>query len=131
MARRMSKEQRKAAFLTAADEAFEELEVWYDAHPDATFGEIEEEARKKRRELMGKALEIVVNGRDSGYQIEGIACAKCGRRMDYKGEAFKRTIYSLEGDVCLERAYYVCPECEGETIFPPGREVGVERGSLE
>jgi hypothetical protein len=127
MAHRMSKEQRKAAFLAVADEKFEELEAWCDAHLDATFGEIEEEARKKRRELMGKALEIVVNGRDSGYQIEGIQCTKCGRGMEYKGEAFKRTIYSLEGDVRLERAYYVCPECEGETIFPPGREVGAEK----
>lgn len=131
MTRRMTKRQRKAAFLAAADEVFEELEAWYDAHPEATFGEIEEEARKRRRELMGRALEIVVNGRDSGYQLEGIECGECGRRMQYKGEEFKRTIYSLEGDVRLERAYYVCSKCEEETIFPPGREVGVERGSLE
>ena len=131
MTRRMSKEQRKAAFLTAADEAYEELEAWYDARSEATFGEIEEEARKKRRELMGRALEILVNGRDSGYQMAGIQCGQCGRRMKYKGEQFKRTIYSLEGDVALERAYYVCPECEGEAIFPPGQEVGAEKGSLE
>lgn len=131
MARRMSKEQRKAAFLAAADEAYEELEAWYDAHPEATFGEIEEEARKKRRELMGKALEILVNGRDTGYQIEGVECAKCGQWMEYKGERFKRTVYSLEGDVPLERAYYVCPECKGRAIFPPGRETDAEGRSLE
>lgn len=119
MARRMSREQRKEAFLEVASDTYDELEGWYDAHPDATFGEIEGEARKKRRKLMGKALEIVVNGRDSGYQLEGIECAKCGRGMEYKGERFKRTVYSFEGDVELERAYYVCPECEGETIFPP------------
>jgi hypothetical protein len=120
MAHRMSKEQRKAAFLAAADDAYEELERWYDTHPKATFGEIEEEARKERRELMGKALEILVNGRDSGYRVEGIQCRTCDGQMKYKGERFKRTIYSLEGDVHLERAYYACPECEGETIFPPG-----------
>jgi len=131
MAGRMSKEQRKVAFLVAADEAYEELEAWYDAHPEATFGEIEEEARKKRRELMGRALKILVNGRDSGYQIEGIRCGKCGGRMKYKGGQFERTIYSIEGDVPLERAYYVCPECAGEAIFPPGREVGAEGRSLE
>lgn len=131
MARRMSRQQRKEAFLAAARDAYEELETWYDAHPEATFGEIEEEARKKRRELMGKALEILVNGRDTGYQIEGLQCAKCGRWMKYKGERFKRTVYSFEGDVDLERAYYVCPECEGETIFPPGQEVGAEGGPLE
>ena len=131
MARRMSRQQRKEAFLAAASDAYEELETWYDAHPEATFGEVEEEARKKRRELMGKALEILVNGRDTGYQIEGLQCAKCGRWMEYKGERFKRTVYSFEGDVSLERAYYVCPECEGETVFPPGQEVGAEGGPLE
>jgi len=119
MTRRMSKEQRKEAFLAVADETFEELEKWYDAHPEATFGEIEEEARRRRRELMGKALEIIVNGRDSGYQVEGVQCDKCGAAMEYKGEQFQRTIYSLEGDVSLDRAYYVCPKCEGETFFPP------------
>jgi len=29
-------------------------------------------------------------------------------------------VHGLEGDTILERAYYVCPECEGQTIFPPG-----------
>jgi hypothetical protein len=131
MAGRMWKEQRKAAFLAAASETFEALEGWCDAHPEATFGEIEEEARKKRRELMGKALEILVNGRDTGYQEEGVRCMACGRWMEYKGERFGRTVYSLEGDVRLERAYYVCPDCEGETVFPPGPETGVAGGSLE
>jgi hypothetical protein len=127
----MSRQQRKQAFLAAASETYDELEAWYDAHPEATFGEIEEEGRKKRRELMGKALEILVNGRDTGYQIAGVQCAECGCLMEYKGERFRRTVYSLEGDVKLERAYYVCPECEGETIFPPRPETGVEGGSLE
>jgi hypothetical protein len=131
MARRMSRQQRKESFLAAASDAYEELETWYDAHPEATFGEIEEEARKKRRELMGKALGILVNGRDTGYQIEGLQCARCGRWMEYKGERFKRTVYSFEGDVDLERAYYVCPECEEETVFPPGQEVNAEGGPLE
>ena len=89
MARRMSKEQRKAAFLAAADEAFEELEAWYDAHPDATFGEIEEEARKKRRELMGKALEIVVNGRDSGYQYRGHRVCQVRKRDGLQGRSIQ------------------------------------------
>ena len=40
--------------------------------------------------------------------------------MEYKGEQYARTIRGLEGDTRLERAYYVCPQCSGETIFPPG-----------
>ena len=120
MARRMSRSERKEAFMAAASETYDTLEDWYDAHPEATFGEIEQETRKRRRELMGKALQLLVNGRDTGYREEGVRCARCGRWMEYKGERFGRTVYSLEGDVRLERAYYVCPVCEGETLFPPG-----------
>lgn len=117
-------------FLAAASEAFEELEGWYDEHPEATFGEIEQEARRRRRELMGKALEILVNGRDNGVQPEGVRCEQCGGEMEFNRYALW-TIHGLEGDTRLERAYYVCPECEGETIFPPGPETGAAGGSLE
>jgi len=119
MPRRMSKAQRKAAFMELAEEKYEELETWYDNHPEASFEEIEAEARKNRRELMGAGLAILVNGRDDGYQFEGQKCARCGGMMVYKGAKFKRTIHGIEGDTCLERAYYVCPKCKGETIFPP------------
>ncbi len=117
---RMSRAQRKAAFMELAEEKYEELESWYDEHPEASFEELETQAREKRRELMGEGLRILVNGRDSGYQLAGQVCAQCGAQMEYKGEGFRRTVHGLEGDTALERAYYVCPECEGETIFPPG-----------
>jgi hypothetical protein len=118
--RRLSKGQRKEAFLRLAGEMYEELEDWYDSHPEASFEEIESLAREKRRELMGAGLTVLVNGRDSGYVPEGQRCPKCGTVMDYKGERFGKTIHGLEGDTRLERAYYVCPNCAGETLFPPG-----------
>lgn len=120
MTRRMSRAQRRGAFLEAAGELYEALEDWYDEHPEASFEEIESVAREERRELMGSGLAILVNGRDSGYQLDGMRCQKCGEAMDYKGDGFRRAIRGLEGDTELERAYYVCPECKGETIFPPG-----------
>jgi len=120
MARRMSPAQRKAAFILLAEDMYADLEAWYDAHPEASFEEIEDVAREKRRELMGAGLGILVNGRDSGYALEGQRCPGCGAAMQYKGEGFGRTIHGLEGDTRLERAYYVCPKCKGETIFPPG-----------
>jgi hypothetical protein len=115
----MSRSKRKATFLAAAEETYDALERWYDAHPEATYGELELEARRQRRRLMGRALEIVVNGRDTGMRAEGVRCRGCGGGMDFKAY-LPWTICGLEGDVRLERAYYVCPECEGETLFPPG-----------
>lgn len=130
VARKMSRRRRKEAFLMAASEAFESLEEWYDEHPEASFGEIEQEARRRRRELMGKALEVLVNGRDNGVQVAGVPCEQCGTEMEFKGY-LPWTVRGLEGDTDLERAYYVCPECEGETIFPPGPKAGAEERPLE
>ena len=69
----MSHAQRQAAFLEVAAPSFDKLEAWYDEHPEASFGEIEAEARMDgsalpsmvRREMMGVGLEIIVNGSDS------------------------------------------------------------------
>ena len=57
---------------------YERLEDWYDVNLDASFGEIEAEARKQHRELMGADLAILVNGRDTRFQIETPKCKQCG-----------------------------------------------------
>ena len=118
MARRKSREKRKAAFLAAAAQMYDELEAWYDAHPEATFGEIEQAARQKRRALMGETIAELINGRDTGFKVEAVVCAACETAMVFKGY-LGWTVHGLEGDTRLERAYYVCPVC-GETFFPPG-----------
>lgn len=119
MTRQMSHARRREAMMRAAEEMIEELETWYDEHPNASFGEIEEQARHERRELMGKVLEVVVNGRDTGFQLEAPCCEACGIEMEFQ-DYRDWTVHGLEGDSQLERAYYVCPKCEGQTFFPPG-----------
>ena len=129
MYRQMSRGQREAAFLAQAAQMYEGLEVRYDQHPAASFGEIEAEARRLRRALMGAALTVLINGRDTGHQPQAPSCAGCGQAMAYKGHRRWR-IAGLEGETTLMRAYYVCPDCPGETFFPPGSETAVTRRSL-
>lgn len=119
MSRHMSREERKQAFLERAEMMYEQLEAWYDQHPEATFGEIEQKAREERRQLMGPGLEILINGRDTGKQAKAPLCPGCGKPLSFKGYRCK-WVQGLEGDSQLERAYYVCPSCQGETVFPPG-----------
>jgi hypothetical protein len=119
MIRTQSRARREAAFIEAARKTHYQLEDWYDTHPNASFGEIEAEARKRRRELMGQELAILVNGRDTGFELEAPKCKVCGRALDFEGYRSWR-VNGLEGESSLERAYYVCPNCTGETIFPPG-----------
>lgn len=130
MSRPQSRSRRKAAFLAEAERMYEELEDWYDKHPQASFGEIEAEVRKRRRRLMGKTLEQLVNGRDSGLQVEAPKCEQCGAEMEFEGYC-GWSIHGLEGESRLERAYYTCPDCKRQTLFPPGQETEIASRSLE
>jgi hypothetical protein len=125
-----SRTQREAKFMEAARQMYAELEDWYAQHPDASFGEIETEARRRRRELMGQVLKILINERDTGYQLKSPACPSCGQPMKFERYRAWR-VNGLEGDTDLERAYYVCPKCKGQTLFPPRSETPTAGGSLE
>ena len=130
MPRLKSRTQRQAEFLEAASRLYSQLEDWYDQHPDASFGEIEAEARRQRRELMGQALTTLINGRDLGYQLTPPTCVQCGQPMKF--ERYRSwQVHGLEGDTELSRAYYVCRQCDDQTLFPPGSEAGPAGGSLE
>jgi DNA-directed RNA polymerase subunit RPC12/RpoP len=130
MAQTQTAAERKAEFLAAAAQMYEQLEAWYEAHPEASFGEIEAEARWRRRALMGSALATLINGRDSGYQSARPTCAQCGQAMEFEG--YRRWgVSGLEGETTLRRAYYVCPHCSGQTFFPPRPEVAAAERPLE
>jgi hypothetical protein len=130
MYRNMSRAQREAVFLELAARMYSGLEDWYDAHPEASFGEIEEAARRLRRKMMGETLTVLINGRDNGFQAEAPQCEACEQAMEFKGYR-GWGLSGLEGETRLMRAYYVCPGCEGETLFPPGQEAEAAGGSLE
>ena len=118
MPRPTSRKHRKKAFMEEAEKMFEEIDDWYDENPDASFEEIESRARSARREMMGKSLGIVINGRDVGKTLEAPSCDKCQKKMTFE-DYREKTIYGVEGDTRLERAYYVCEDCEKQTLFPP------------
>ena len=119
MARPMTREERKVAFMKAAEDMFEGMEAWYDQNPGASFEEIEKQARQARRKMMGESLGIMINGRDVGKTEEAPKCKGCEAAMTFKDYRSKK-VYGLEGETKLERAYYVCERCEKQTIFPPG-----------
>ena len=114
-----SRAQRREQFIKRAGEMYEALEDWYDTHPQAAFGEIEQQARDQRRRLMGETLGILINQRAHAVEVTPPVCPKCGSVMKLH-ERRGKTVHGLEGPTRVERSYYVCSAGCGETTFPPG-----------
>jgi len=127
MTRLMSRREREEKALGEAKAAYRAMEAWRDAHPDASYAEFELALREERRGLMGRFTEILINGRETGAQADAPRCRVCGEDLEFEGYR-RRTIHGLECDATLERAYYVCPGCGGQAIFPPGPEVETAKG---
>ena len=125
MSRLQSRAQREAAFAKLATDLHTQLEDWYDQHPAASFGEIEQEACRLRREFMGQGLAVVINGRGTGFQVEAPECPQCGESMQFVGYRPGR-VSSLKGETELEWAYYVCRGCEKQTLFPPDQQLNLQ-----
>jgi len=124
MPRKQSRTQRKAEFLKAAEALYERMEDRYDAHPDASFEEIEAELRQQRRGLMGGALETLIVGRDTGFDVQAPKCPKCQRPLEFE-DYRPWTVKGLEGDSKLERAYYTCSVCDEQGFSPSGPEAAI------
>jgi len=120
MTRPMSRELRCETAEREAARVYQELESWRDAHPHATYEEIEQEVRRRRPELMRAFIELLINGRSTGARAEAPRCSRCGGEMVFEGY---RTwhVRGLEAETTLERAYYRCPHCKGQGFFPPRR----------
>ena len=88
MARRKSREKRKAAFLAAAATMGDELEAWYDAHPEASFGELEQAARQKVKGRQGLSAPSFAQAAAYGEATGGsISKASVARITEGFGEA--------------------------------------------
>ncbi len=125
----MNRERSAEAVGLAAEEMFEELQAWCDAHPKYTLMELEEQARVLRQRLVGRMMSSLVAQREGRGPAEGVICGKCGRRMEDKGQHL-RTVAGPEGPVELRRTYYYCPSCK-EGLFPPGPRTEVDQAAMD
>lgn len=126
---RRTRSEARDEFLENAGDLWDRFNEWYDAHPEATYDEMEEEIGRQRRGVLGNFLELSLQRGDLGATAEAPDCEECGQPMEFKGYP-KKKIQGLETDVQMPRAYYVCPTCK-VGLFPPGAAFGTEEGRLE
>lgn len=126
---RRTKSEARAAFMGAAEHLWDAFNTWYEAHPEATFDEMEQELGRLRRVLMGDTLVLALQQGDLGASAEAPICERCGRTMEFQGYP-RKGVHGLEGDSRIPRAYYLCPHCDAG-FFPPGPPPAAETGSVE
>ena len=126
---RLTRADARRAFLEEAAKLWDEYNAWYDAHPDATFDEMDEEIGEEGRAHMGRLVELTLRRGDLGAKAETPRCERCGKEMVFKGYP-EKGVHGLKADVEVRRAYYVCPACD-LGLFPPGSAVETASGQLE
>ena len=115
---RLSPSQASEMFSKAARAMWAKFNAWYQAHPEATFDEMEDYLGEEGRGLLGMALELILRQGDLGATPQGYRCERCGGKMVFKGYP-EKAIQGLKVDAEMPRAYYTCPRCKAG-IFPPG-----------
>ena len=123
---RQTRSEARDEFVRRAEELWDEFNVWYQDHPEATFDAMEAELGKQRRAILGDFLELSLRQGDLGATPEAPTCTQCGKPMVFKGYPEKE-VHGLEADAKIPRAYYVCPTC-GVGLFPPGPPSAPEEG---
>ena len=103
-------------------EVEEALRAWRQAHPAASWEEIEDEVARQVAQLHAQGMAALTMGGEPG---EGPgpdtppACPACAGAMRPCGQRTRTRLTRTGRTVPLERAYYVCPAC-GAGLFPPG-----------
>lgn len=98
----------------------EELARWQQAHPEATFDEIEDAVYDHVAHLHGALVDELVAraARPEPEAPDRPVCPGCGVGMRPSGRRVREVMTRLGRRVALQRTYDVCPAC-GAGIFPP------------
>lgn len=107
-------------WLADTAERFAALEAWRQAHPRATWNEIEAAVEAQLGPLRAELLSDTAVASDAADLAgERPLCPACGDRLVAAGSRPRH----LRGDgdipIALARSYARCPAC-GTGLFPPG-----------
>jgi hypothetical protein len=101
-----------------------ELVAWREAHPQATFTEIEEELDRQVNRMRARVLgDLALASATADLAASGEdrpRCERCGVALQGQGQEERGVVTQGGVEVRLERSYATCPEC-GDRSFPPGR----------
>lgn len=106
-------------WLAEAADRFAALDAWRQAHPRATWSEIEAAIDGQLGPLRAQLLGDTAMASDAtDLRGDRVVCPSCGGRLTAKGARQRRLRGEQEREIALERTYAHCPAC-GAGLFPP------------
>lgn len=107
-------------WLADAAGRFATLDAWRQAHPKATWAEIEAEVEAQLGPLRAALLrDTALASEAADLSGERPACPACGGRVQAAGARRRRLRGEQDVPLRLERTYARCPAC-GAGFSPPG-----------
>lgn len=107
-------------WLADAASRFATLDAWRQAHPTATWVEIEAAVEAQLGPLRAALLrDTALASAAADLSGERPVCPDCGARMQSAGARSRRLRGEQDVPLALERTYARCPAC-GTGVFPPG-----------
>jgi ribosomal protein S27AE len=107
-------------WLAETAERFAALEAWRQAHPTATWAEIEAAVEAQLGPLRAMLLQdTALASAATALATERSDCPTCGTRLQAAGSRRRRLRGEQDEPIDLERTYARCPAC-GAGVFPPG-----------
>ena len=107
-------------WLAEAAARFATLDAWRQAHPTATWSEIEAAIEAQLGPLRAQMLgDTAMASEATDLRGDRPGCPTCGERLAAAGPRRRRLRGEQAVAVELERTYARCPAC-GTGLFPPG-----------
>jgi uncharacterized protein with PIN domain len=124
-----SRDQLKVAFLSEAEELFDELMAWDERTDRPNLTQIEEIVLALRKRFGERIAQQVLLRQEERQPAERVACPQCGKAMATKGLKANQ-VATRVGSLKLKRGYYYCPGCQ-QGLFPPGSATAALGETLE
>jgi predicted RNA-binding Zn-ribbon protein involved in translation (DUF1610 family) len=120
----MRKNDPKPEWKNLSEEALSGVKEWREAHPKATFAEIEREVdegltRLRARMLQDLAQESAAGDWSKASDTTSPVCPNCGGQLRKRGKQSRELQSSGGRAIHLERHSASCLSC-GYSFFPPG-----------
>jgi hypothetical protein len=120
----MGKKAPEKDWKSISEEALSGVREWREAHPNATFQEIEQAVDERLNRLRARMLQDVAEQSGasdwSGSARESSpVCPSCGGPLRKRGKQSRRLQSSGGSQIHLERQFATCIHC-GYSFFPLG-----------